>query len=320
MTPEQITIAITVFDRRDYLEQAVGSALAQTLPVRVMIVEDCGPDPGLERFIRSRFGSQINYRRNPWRRGLFDNWNACVELCRTPWLCLLHDDDFLAPDFIEAMVQLAEQIPGQGLYYGNSRLVDSAGKTVEEPSAPAGPDFQKMDLTRAAAGNPVRFPADLFRVDYARALGGFCATSLYAGDWDMWVKLGAHYGAARTSRIVSNSRLHPGAETSRIERTGKRLPLVMMQYKKNVALLRQHGIPARFDRRAALESSPISTRYLLKHGANLTPRMRHYHTGLLLLSRPPHASYRLFKTLSWLFGSGFVRLASRSYNTFSRLA
>ena len=100
MTPEQITIAITVFDRRDYLEQAVGSALAQTLPVRVMIVEDCGPDPGLERFIRSRFGSQINYRRNPWRRGLFDNWNACVELCRTPWLCLLHDDDFLAHDFL----------------------------------------------------------------------------------------------------------------------------------------------------------------------------------------------------------------------------
>lgn len=320
MTPEQITIAITVFDRRDYLEQAVGSALAQTLSVRVMIVEDCGPDPSLERFVRSRFGSQITYHRNPRRRGLFDNWNACVELCPTPWLCLLHDDDFLAPDFIEAMVQLAEKIPGQGLYYGHSRLVDSAGKVIEAPPAPARPDFQRMDLACAAVGNPVRFPAELFRGDYTRALGGFRATSLYTGDWDMWLKLGVHYGAARTSRIVSNSRLHPGAETSRIERAGKRLPLVMMQCKKNVALLRQHGIPACFDRRAALEASPVSTRYLLKRGGEFTTRMRQYHTGLLLLSQPPHFPYRLFKTFSWLFGPGFVGLASRLYNTFRRRA
>jgi len=320
MTPEQITIAITVFDRRDYLEQAMDSALAQTLPVRVMIVDDCGPDPGLERFVRSRFGSQIACHRNPRRRGLFGNWNACVELCPTPWLCLLHDDDFLAPDFVEAMLQLAEAMPGQGLYYGQSRLVDGGGKAVEEPLAPARPDFRKMDLARAAVGNPVRFPAELFRGDYVRALGGFRATSLYTGDWDMWLKLGVRYGAARTSRIVSNSRLHPGAETSRIERAGKRLPLVMMQCKKNVALLRQHAIPASFDRRAALESAPISTRSLLKLGAGFTPRICQYHTGLLLRSQPPHAGYRLFKTLAWLFGPGFVKLASRLYNAIQRPA
>src|ERR1039457_4635020 len=81
MTPGDITIAVTVFDRRDYIEQAVVSALAQTLPVRVMVVEDCSPDKGLESFLLWRFGSPITYHRNSRRAGLFDNWNACVHLC-----------------------------------------------------------------------------------------------------------------------------------------------------------------------------------------------------------------------------------------------
>jgi glycosyltransferase involved in cell wall biosynthesis len=318
MSPDQITIAVTVFDRRDYLAQAIGSALAQTLPVQVMVVDDCGPDPSLESVVRSQFGSRVSYHRNARRRGLFDNWNACVELCQTPWLCLVHDDDFLAPDFIEAMLQLAQNIPGQGLLYGQSRLVDSTGQVIEAPSESPAPEFRGMDLARAAIANPVRFPAELFRADYVRALGGFRAASLYTGDWDMWLKLGVQYGAARTSRIVGNSRLHSESETSRIERAGKRLPLVMMQFKRNLALVRQRGISASSDRQAVLQSFPIPTRFLLKSGAVLTPRMRRYYTGLLLQSAPPHAAYRFFKALAWLFGPCFVGLASRTYNAFRR--
>src|SRR5690242_712154 len=47
LKPEQITIAVTVYNRRDYLPDAIQSALNQTVPVRVIVVEDCGPDPGL---------------------------------------------------------------------------------------------------------------------------------------------------------------------------------------------------------------------------------------------------------------------------------
>ena len=84
LSADQITIAITVFNRRQYLQQAISSALRQTCPVRVMVVEDCGPDPGLEAFVRAEFGSRIEYHRNPRRRGLFDNWNACTEVPPDP--------------------------------------------------------------------------------------------------------------------------------------------------------------------------------------------------------------------------------------------
>src|SRR5215468_4935190 len=101
-----ISIAITVFNRRQYLKQAISSALKQTSRVRVMVVEDCGPDPSLQRFVEDEFRSQVAYFRNPSRRGLFGNWNACIEYCSTPWLSILHDDDFLGPAFIESMLDL----------------------------------------------------------------------------------------------------------------------------------------------------------------------------------------------------------------------
>src|SRR5438105_9684751 len=109
LSPKDITIAITVYDRRDHISQAIRSALAQRCqePLRVIVVEDCGPDTGLRDSVLSEFGSQIAYYRNQRRRGLFDNWNACLEACATPWLCILHDDDLLEPSFIESMIELA---------------------------------------------------------------------------------------------------------------------------------------------------------------------------------------------------------------------
>src|SRR5690242_20779256 len=106
LKPEDITIAVTVYDRRDYLQQSVGSALNQTFPVQVTVVEDCGPDRTIQDYVRKHFGNRVRYFRSPRRRGIFGNWNACIEQCTTPWLSILHDDDYLKPNFIAAMLEL----------------------------------------------------------------------------------------------------------------------------------------------------------------------------------------------------------------------
>jgi glycosyltransferase involved in cell wall biosynthesis len=123
--PQEITIAVTVYNRRDYLEKSIGSALAQSIPVRVMVVEDCGPDPGLREYVHSLFGSRVGYFRSERRRGIFGNWNACIEQCQTRWLSILHDDDWLKPDFVKAMVELNHHAGDRGLYFGRTVVVDS---------------------------------------------------------------------------------------------------------------------------------------------------------------------------------------------------
>ena len=309
-----ITIAVTVFNRRKYLRQAVASALDQTAPVRVLVVEDCGPDPGLEQFVRQEFGSRLEYLRNPRRRGLFGNWNACLDYCRTPWLSILHDDDYLAPGFVQAMLDLAAQAPDCGLYFGTTAFVDDAGQTLDlRVHPPLKTPWRRIAVADTLRTTPFPFPGHVFPVNYARELGGFRESSQFCGDWEMWSNLIARYGAAQTSATVAYNRSHTSAERgcTRMELSGRLRPLVFVQQKRVLRLLRESGVSASFDRARFLKAAPMSVDYLIKHGAHLPPRILRYNVGLLLRSTPPSARYALFQTLTRALGTRFVRAASR---------
>jgi len=316
LTPDQITIAITVYHRRPFLTQAIESALDQTRAARVILVDDCGPDASLGADIRSRYGSAVGYHRNPQRRGLFDNWNACLELCQTPWISILHDDDFLLPEFVAATVELSRSAPGRGLYLGTTGFVDEMGQPLRGLDAPAAPGWTDVDLEAAAFNNTFLFPGQLFRVDDARALGGFRATSRYCGDWEMWFKLAARYGAAKSGAKVACLRIHGGHDrgTTSIERSGKKYGLENVQRKRNVALLSRNGRSLRFDRVAIQAAFPLPIKFLLTSAAGSSDRILAYNVELLRRSRAPNWRYRAFQALTAGLGSQFPVLVSRIWN------
>ena len=330
MTPDQITIAITVFNRRHYLKQSVGSALNQTVPVRVIVVEDCGPDAELEGFVRQEYGSSVEYFRNPRRRGLFGNWNACMEYCGRPWLSICHDDDFLDRRFVEAMLNLHRQAPELGLYFGRTSMVDEVGVEMPDYADPdcdhlsplMGPmdvPWRPVQLEHVLFVTPFPFPGQLFRVDYARALGGFRESSVYTGDWEMWAKLIAHYGAAQINEVVAANRTHFARDrgTSQVVRAGKVFPSSFVQRKRNLALIRRLGKPVRFDRRKDQARCPMSNKFLIEYGAGLSRRMLRYNVGLMLLSKPPNWRYALFQAITRVLRWPFVRVVSRAWNWFN---
>jgi glycosyltransferase involved in cell wall biosynthesis len=317
LAADQITIAITVYNRRQYLRQAISSALGQTAPVRVIVVEDCGPDETLQSFVQGEFGDRIEYYRNPIRRGLFGNWNACLEYCRTPWLSILHDDDYLAPGFVEAMLALHREARDCALYFGHFQVVNDVAQAVPEwqPAQIAGP-WQRVHLSDVLFLTPFSFAGQLFRVESARGVGGFRATSQYCGDWELWAKLIAHNGAARTRALVAVTRSHtgPDRETNRIHKAGKVFGLTFVQRKRVLGLSRQLGTPLPFDRRLDQKKFPLPITLLVEHGLGMTRRLLRYNVGLMLISQPPHWRYAVFQSLTRVFGVPFVLAVSRTWN------
>jgi glycosyltransferase involved in cell wall biosynthesis len=314
---DQITIAVTVYSRRQYISQAVHSALNQTVPARVMVVEDCGPDPELESVVRKEFGSRIKYIRNPKRRGLFGNWNACLELCETEWITILHDDDYLAPNYIQAMEELAAKAPGRFLYLGRTILVGENGAVCSEEQQDdrvVTSDWVQRDLRDILVG-PFLFPGHLFHVPTALRLGGFRAASYMAGDWEMWAKLMALSGAAQSSQVAAYCRIHMGWDrgSNRAVREGRLLPSNFICRKRIIRLFPPDQ-RMRFDRRALQKLSPVSVRSLLRFGSEMSPRMFRYHVGLLVLSKAPHFGYALFQQCARLGGVWFVRWMSKIWN------
>jgi hypothetical protein len=318
LAPEHITIAVTVYSRREFVRDAIRSALDQTVPVKVMVVEDCGPDPTLRDFIVGEFGNRIEYIRNPRNRGLFDNWNACMEYCATPWISILHDDDLLRPHFVETMLALAKAAPQRALYFGQSARLEEDGKTYPPLPVSWTNDRRDLDPIELADECFLLFPGQLLRIADARAVGGFRRMSFFTGDWDMWFKLALRFGAAQSAAEVSVVRSHEGADrgTSRVVRMGWKWALDNVQRKRNLAALqKEKGITVPFDRTKLLRESPIPSRLLLRHARTFSRRMLAYNAWLLTHSRPPNARYAGLQWLVRLLGPRVLRIASRPRNT-----
>lgn len=310
---EHITIAVTVFSRRDFVCDAIRSALDQTVAVRVIVVEDCGPDAGMREFITAEFGDRIQYFRNPQNRGLFDNWNACLEYCQTPWLSILHDDDLLHPHFIATMLALAKDAPDRAIYFGRSANLSAVGKIQPAPPVNWPSNWRDLDVRKFAEECLVLFPGQLFRVAAAREVGSFKPVSFFTGDWDMWFRLTLQFGGAQTATEVSAMRSHEGDDrgTTRVERMGWKWALDNVQRKRNLARLRQEkGINIPFDRTKLLAESPIPSRLIFRHARKFTKRICAYNWWLFTHSRPPHWRYTILQWLARLTGPQILRFAS----------
>lgn len=316
LSPEHITIAVTVYSRRQFVLAAIDSALQQTVPVKVIVVEDCGPDPTLQEMIRGAFGARIHYFRNAQRRGLFDNWNACMEYCTTPWLSILHDDDLLRPNFVEKMLSLARVAPNRGLYFARTGILNEQGAVTPAPF-PTNSEWRELDPVELAEACFLMFPGQLFDAGRARSLGGFRTNSYLTGDWDMWLKLVLRFGGAQSNAELSLVRSHYGFDrgTSLVNRKGWTYALDNVQRKRNRRLLREEkGIDIGFERTKPLKSHPIPSRLLLRYACGFSKRMLAYNAWLFVHSTPPHWGYALLQRAVKVFGPRPLRWLSQLSN------
>jgi glycosyltransferase involved in cell wall biosynthesis len=105
----KFSIVITTYNRLNLLKRAIDSALAQTLPCEVVVVDDCSSD-STQAYVQERCEALANagdkrlvYHRNAENIGHSKSVNAGVELATGDWIKLLDDDDYLAPNCIEEM-------------------------------------------------------------------------------------------------------------------------------------------------------------------------------------------------------------------------
>lgn len=125
------TVVIAAWTAEATILRAVDSALAQTLPVEVVVVDDASPD-GTAALVERRAAADPRLRllRQAVNRGPAAARNRAIEASRAPWVAVLDADDMMAPDRLERLVTRAED---QRLDF----LADDIEKVSEE--APDGP-------------------------------------------------------------------------------------------------------------------------------------------------------------------------------------
>jgi glycosyltransferase involved in cell wall biosynthesis len=276
----EAAVVVPVHDGMPDVLDAVGSALAQSLPpAEIVIVDDDSSDgsgdeverrwPGRVRVVRGRFGSAAAARNAGWRAA------------RSPWIAFLDADDLWMPEKLALAADRLAAAPNTDWFFS-----DGAFRTLDGRLHASWFGLY-ADLVEPWCGSPVE---QLFEVNFVLtsstvvrrealvALGGFDERLSHAEDLDLWIRL-ARRGLA----------------------TAARKALVRYQHREG-GLTRQttnrlRGGVALFSRLAADPSLSGALRRRARRRASLY----HYKLGLNALREGRRAEARRDFAAAWMF-------------------
>ncbi len=106
---EPVTVIIPCYNAEETIGKAVRSALSQTIPVRVIVVDDCSSDGSYTLVEALAAGEpRLTAVRQEKNAGPSAARNAALKLVETPWVAVLDADDYLLPDRLRRLVEHAE--------------------------------------------------------------------------------------------------------------------------------------------------------------------------------------------------------------------
>ena len=97
----QLTIALPVYKRIDFIKSALDSAVNQTVKCSILLIDNNSPHDDFKKIIESYPDQDIKYIKTDETVPQDENFNNCFRYADTPWVTILHDDDMLHCQYVE---------------------------------------------------------------------------------------------------------------------------------------------------------------------------------------------------------------------------
>jgi glycosyltransferase involved in cell wall biosynthesis len=183
------TIAYPVYKRTEYFRLALESALNQTVKCRILVIDNNSPHDEFKAIIDSYNSPLIEYIKTKETVFQDENFNNCIRYTKTPWMTILHDDDYLHCQFVEMTQKILSKHKdtiggfavknhvGSEEWAGVSEKVKLTDKyVVVKPTY-----FYFKQLSP--------FPGVVFRTELGLSLNGFNISLHPIADLDFWRRL-----------------------------------------------------------------------------------------------------------------------------------
>ena len=220
-------VMIPTYHCAEYLRQTLRSVLAQDPGPDVMqieVVDDHSTDDDPEAVVAEVGGGRVGFFRQPRNGGHVQTFNTCLRRARGVLVHVLHGDDYVLPGFYAQLEAAFAEDPGLGAAFTRHLYVEDGGdqmtpSLLERPE----PGLVGEWLQKIAAGQRVAPPAVVVRRSVYEHLSGFDDRLTCAGeDWEMWVRIAAHYPVWFDPMLLAAYRVkRPGALTDGAGRTGR---------------------------------------------------------------------------------------------------
>jgi glycosyltransferase involved in cell wall biosynthesis len=257
------SVMIPTHDCASYLREALRSVLDQDpgpQRMQIEVVDDASSDMP-EAVVEELGQGRVSFFRQPRNVGHVANFNTCLERSRGHLVHLLHGDDCVRDGFYAAMERLLEAEGSAGAAFCRYIAIDEAGDwssiaPLEQRSRGLIGDW----LEKIAVGQRLQTPCMVVRRQVYEQLGGFDRRPKGLGeDWEMWVRISAHYPVAYEPGPLALYRVHSSSLSGRMLRTGENV----RDLRRVIEINREHFAPAQADeitRRALRETATTCLR------------------------------------------------------------
>lgn len=202
----RISVVIPCYRQAQYLGDAVGSALAQDVDGKeVIVVNDGSPDA--TRVVAASFGDAVRYIEQE-NRGLSSARNAGIRAARGAYVAFLDSDDYYLPGTLSTLAAYLDRHPRVGLVCGDALLVkddEVVGRKSERSGRPRRPgNFRWETVEYCATPSTVMMRRHCFH-----EVGPFDERLRNAAeDWHLWMRLSLACDMAYLDRPLTAYRLH----------------------------------------------------------------------------------------------------------------
>ncbi len=227
MAAVSFSVVITTYNRLDLLKRAIQSALDQTTPAQVVVVDNASTD-GTQDYVSTlgdslgRHSHRVLYVRNATNTNHAGAVNAGVAAASGDWIKLVDDDDYLANNCIEAMANAIQLRPEAVICSCQAAQVDTAGNTLSTtPTTGPGqifyisqPDIHYgMLLEVVPFGTPIQVAV---RRDAFLKSGGWDLTMTSCDDIDSWIRVVEQGDALFINQCLAYRTVWPGGYDQKI--------------------------------------------------------------------------------------------------------
>ena len=218
------SVMIPTYNCADYLEQTLKSVLLQAPgpdEMQIEVIDDCSTQDDPEAVVRAVGQGRVQFFRQPQNVGAIANFNTCINRSVSEIVHILHGDDLVQPGFYKTIGPALTQSQKIGAAYCRQVYIDEHGKpllTTRLEQSTSGV-FENV-LNVLAVSNRIPPPSIAVKRRVYEHLGGFDERLFHAADWEMWVRIAAHYAVWYQVEPLALYRVHAGSDTSRLFQTG----------------------------------------------------------------------------------------------------
>lgn len=209
-----VDIGITVFERTDYVTQAIESVIEQSYPHWQLIVSEEGKVTEPVRLVIEPYlvDERIHYVTPGEYLGNAGHKSSLLARGHGKYATVLDDDDHWLPEWLERRVSFLEQHAECVLVWAGHFDMDVNGREIERQpfEMTAGVHSSHEFIRQMMHHNLVATPSVLFRRDvYERAGNRFDPRFIHINDYELWLRLGLLGPVGYLQIHDSGYRLHP---------------------------------------------------------------------------------------------------------------